>query len=58
MELQRIVDVADTVRESIQLTWNSLRRCGAARAAPCCLGGLEGNSRLALFSVWRSRFCP
>ena len=49
MELQRIVDVADTVRESIQLTWNSLR--DAVLLVLLVLLVALGNSRLALVSA-------
>jgi len=38
-------DVADTVREKLQLTWEQPARCGAARAARLP-GGLGANSRL------------
>ncbi len=49
VELQRIVDVADSVRESIQLTWRSLR--DAVLLVLLVLLMALGNSRLAAITA-------
>ncbi len=49
VELQRIVDVADSVRESIQLTWSSLR--DAVLLVLLVLLLALGNSRLAAITA-------
>jgi len=55
MELQRIVDVADTVARSIQLTWNKLARCGWLLVLLVAAGAL-GNSPTGPWSaLWGSR---
>jgi len=48
---ERIVDVAGSVRERFQLTWNSLARCGAARCCFVCFGGLGQQFGLGLVSA-------